>query len=71
MATGSLQSSNVPTTLLSARWTLEPVQSGANLYRIRSVFLPSDCLNIESGSLRASPVEPGWWSSWWSVERVF
>jgi hypothetical protein len=71
IAAGHIQSTPVPPTLLSARWTLEPIAGHPNVYRIRNVFVPADCLNIESGTLQASPVEPGWWSSWWTVERVF
>jgi hypothetical protein len=67
---GSLQSSAIGPSWLSARWTLEPI-NGSNVYRIRNVWQPDKCLNIESGGLRASPVEPGWWSSWWVFDRVF
>ena len=52
----------------ASEWVFEPID-GANLYRIRNALVTDWCLNIQNGTLAASPVQPGWWSAYWSVER--
>jgi hypothetical protein len=66
-----LQSTTIGPEWLSARWVMEPVAGATNLYRIRNVWQPNLYLNNQNGALEATPVQPGWWSAMWTIERVY
>jgi hypothetical protein len=68
---GSLQSTPIQSGWLSALWRLEKVDGvRGNVYRIRNVWKPRQCIHIQTGGLMASEVLPGWHSSYWILENV-
>lgn len=68
---GGLESTAIAPGWLSARWVMEPVGGGTNLYRIRNVWKQDLYLNNQNGALAATDVTPGWWSAMWTMERVY
>jgi hypothetical protein len=60
----------------SAQWTFErqsPLPgdpAGTPVFWIHNRWMTEEYLNIENGTVQSTPIQPGWWSARWIVERV-
>ena len=73
---GAVASGPIQPGWLSAQWVLvsrPPTNgdpAGQNVFWIQNRWKPDQYLNIESGAIQSTPIQPGWLSARWTFEPV-
>jgi hypothetical protein len=73
---GAVAVSTIQPTWLSAEWNIieqTPIAgdpAGQKVYWIQNQLKPDEFLNVESGSIQSTPIQPGWLNARWTFELV-